>query len=369
MTHEITNLTDHEVQDAPNLLDQHPQKVPRPPKKTRLLFFILFSLFAVFLVVVSSVGLHVYTFLVIPPDQRAEERIMVIERGMTQRAIAEQLHQQGVISDKNLFMLMARWYHREQSLKAGEYKFTTSLLPLEVLRMLQEGRIYLHAVTIPEGYTIAQIADHLAELKYVNRDKFLQLAMQRETAARFQIDANTLEGYLFPETYSFPRNTSEEAIIQSMVNQFWQVMTPDLEQEIRQQGFTIHEIVTLASIIEKEAKVNTERELISAVYHNRLRIKMKLDSDPTVIYGLPDFNGNLTRKDLEQDTPYNTYTRRGLPPGPIANPGKASLLAAIHPADVKYLYFVARNDGTHEFSTTYADHLRAVRKYQLRRKN
>jgi UPF0755 protein len=160
---------------------------------------------------------------------------------------------------------------------------------------------------------------------------------------------------------------TEEEITRKMVKEFWQVMTPDLQEEIRRKGFTIHEIVTLASIIEKEAQVGEERELISAVYHNRLKIKMKLDSDPTVIYGLKNFDGNLTKEDLQKDTPYNTYRRRGLPPGPIANPGEASILAAIRPANVKYLYFVARNDGTHEFSESYQKHLRAVRKYQKRR--
>ena len=159
-----------------------------------------------------------------------------------------------------------------------------------------------------------------------------------------------------------------EEIIQKMVHEFWQVMTPDVQHEIKQRGFTIHEVVTLASIIEKEVRVGEERELISAVYNNRLRIKMKLDSDPTVIYGLQNFDGNLTKADLQKDTPYNTYKRRGLPPGPIANPGEASILAAIHPAEVKYLYFVSRNDGTHEFSNNYNDHLRAVRKYQRNRK-
>ena len=180
------------------------------------------------------------------------------------------------------------------------------------------------------------------------------------------IDARSLEGYLFPNTYYIHRGMQEREIIRKMVGEFWKIMTPELQQEIKQKKFSIHEIITLASIIEKEAQVAEERELISAVYNNRLKIKMKLDSDPTVIYGLKNFNGNLTKVDLQKDTPYNTYKRRGLPPGPIANPGKSSILAAIRPADVKYLYFVARNDGTHKFSTTYKEHQRAVREYQKR---
>jgi len=173
---------------------------------------------------------------------------------------------------------------------------------------------------------------------------------------------------LFPNTYYIHRGMEEKAIVQEMVNEFWQVVTPDLQEEIRQKGFTVHEIVTLASIVEKEARVPEERELISAVYHNRLKIKMKLDSDPTVIYGIDDFDGNLTKAHLQTETPYNTYKVRGLPPGPIANPGRPSIMAAIRPADVKYLYFVASHDGTHHFSTTYKEHLRAVREYQKNRK-
>ena len=242
------------------------------------------------------------------------------------------------------------------------------MLPTEVLEILQEGRILFRTATIPEGHTTFQIAELLDNLGFANRETFLQLAFDKQCVSELKIEADNLEGYLFPNTYNIHRGMNEKEIIWEMVEEFWQVMTPDLQEEIRQKGFTIHEIVTLASIIEKEAQVGEERELISAVYNNRLKIKMKLDSDPTVIYGLKNFNGNLTKADLQSESPYNTYRRRGLPPGPIANPGEASILAAIHPADVKYLYFVSRNDGTHEFSNSYREHIRAVRKYQKRRK-
>jgi UPF0755 protein len=362
---EQENLNNQDIQDLHDLQDL---TSPLQPKKKRRFFLVFLGVIALLLIPLSYAGLYAYTFLTVPPNPQAEERIVLIERGMILRSIAERLEQQRVITDKNLFMLLARFYHREKSVKAGEYRFTTAMLPVEVLLMLQDGKIYLHHATIPEGYTLAQIADHLETLGYAEKSAFLQLAANKEFIARLNIEADSLEGYLFPNTYSFPRGISATEIVQQMVNQFWQVMTPDRQQEIRQQGFTVHQIVTLASIVEKEAKAPAERELISAVYHNRLKINMKLDSDPTVIYGIQNFNGNLTRRDLEQDTPYNTYTRRGLPPGPIANPGAASILAAIHPAQVKYLYFVARNDGTHEFSTNYNDHLKAVRKYQSRKR-
>jgi len=336
--------------------------------KKRIVFIILTLIICGILGVLMYAGTYIYTFLKVPPDQRAEEMIVLIKRGMALRSVAETLEQVGVITDKDLFMILARYYRDGKSIKAGEYQFTTSMLPIDVLEMLQDGKIFFRTATIPEGYTSFQIAELLDELGYALKEEFLALAFNQELAAELDIDADNLEGYLFPNTYYIHRGMSTEEIVRKMVHEFWQVMTPDLQNEIKQKGFTIHEVATLASIIEKEARVGEERELISAVYNNRLRIKMKLDSDPTVIYGLQDFDGNLTKADLQQDTPYNTYTRRGLPPGPIANPGEASILAAIRPAEVKYLYFVSRNDGTHEFSTNYNDHLRAVRKYQRNRK-
>jgi UPF0755 protein len=320
--------------------------------------------FGIGLGIVGYVGFRVYIFLSTPPQQQAVEKIVVIDRGMSLHLVAERLKEHEVITDQNLFMILARFYQQGKSIKAGEYKLTTAMLPLEVLNVLQAGKILLRSVTIPEGYTAEQIADLLDHLGFAHKDTFLKLTFTRQLAAELKIEADNLEGYLFPNTYSISREMNEEAIIREMVTEFWQVITPDLLVEIRQKGFTVHEIVTLASIIEKEARVGNEREVISAVYHNRLKINMKLDSDPTVIYGIENFNGNLTKIDLQSNSPYNTYTHRGLPPGPIANPGKASILAAIHPANVKYLYFVARNDGTHEFSENYAAHLLAVRKYQ-----
>jgi UPF0755 protein len=336
--------------------------------KKRIIVIAAFLIFCVALGLIGYVAIHVYTFWSTPPDQHAVEKIVLVERGMSLRLIAERLEQDGVITDKDLFMILARFYRKGQSIKAGEYKFTTSMLPREVLEMLQEGKIFFRTATIPEGFTLFQIAELFDTLGFAEKEIFLRLAFDNQIASELHIEADNLEGYLFPNTYNIHRGMTEEEIIREMVEEFWQVMTPDVQEEIRQKGFTIHEIVTLASIIEKEAQVGEERELISAVYHNRLKIKMKLDSDPTVIYGLKNFNGNLTKADLQSDSPYNTYRRRGLPPGPIANPGEASILAAIHPADVKYLYFVSRNDGTHKFSNSYQDHIRAVRKYQKRRK-
>lgn len=318
---------------------------------------------------IGYAGFRVYNFLSVPPNQDAIEQIILIEPGTSLRLIVEQLHTASVISDKTLFMMFVRFSRNQKSIKAGEYKFTTSMRPTDVLTMLQDGKIMVHPITIPEGYTAVQIAELLETAGIATREQFLALAFDKQVAAELQVKADTLEGYLFPSTYYTNRGTTAKEMLRKMAHQFWQVMSPELQAEIERKGFTVHEIVTLASIIEKEAHAPEEREIISAVYHNRLKLKMKLDSDPSVIYGIKDFDGNLTRADLQTDTPYNTYMNRGLPPGPIANPGEKSLLAAMRPTDVKYLFFVARNDGTHEFSVTYRDHLKAVSTYQKHRQN
>ena len=337
---------------------------PAPPKKRPPFLWLTLLVFFGAVGVAGYIG---YMFLAVPPETLGTERIVLIPSGSSGRKIAEMLEAESVIRNKHLFMLLSRFYRSGKTMKAGEYQFTTAMLPTNVLKMLQDGKVYARSITIPEGYTARQIADALAERSFDNA-AFLAFVFNKQNAARFNILADSLEGYLFPSTYQITRETTAETLAQMMVEEFWKVMTPDLRQEIAQKGMTIHEVVTLASIVEEEAQVPEERELIAAVYRNRLRIGMKLDSDPTVIYGIPNFNGNLTRTDLQTDTPYNTYLRKGLPPGPIASPGKASILAAIRPANVKYLYFVAKNDGSHQFSTNYDDHKRAVRQFQRNRK-
>jgi len=182
------------------------------------------------------------------------------------------------------------------------------------------------------------------------------------------LGAETLEGYLFPDTYFFPKDVTVEKIISTMVLRFWSIFSPAWKERAKHYGLTVHQVVTLASIIEKETGAAFERPLISSVFHNRLRKKMRLESDPTVIYGIKNFDGNLTRKHLKTRTPYNTYAIRGLPVGPIANPGRASLEAALFPEKTSFIYFVSKKDTTHHFSTNLKEHNRAVRKYQLGRK-
>ncbi|MCK5392621.1 MAG: endolytic transglycosylase MltG, partial [Deltaproteobacteria bacterium] len=223
----------------------------------------------------------------------------------------------------------------------------------------------LYRVTIPEGLTVKEIAELLGKNGVVDEQEFI-LEIQNKELLRELLgkDAISFEGYLFPETYSYSRVPSSQELIRLMVNRFKTVYEPlkDLRDKV---NLTDKEVLTLASIIEKETGAAFERPMISAVFHNRLRIGMKLDSDPTVIYGMGErYAGNLRRRDLREVTEYNTYVIKGLPPGPIANPGKASILASLNPADVNYLYFVSKGDGTHHFSPNYREHQRAVFKYQ-----
>jgi UPF0755 protein len=227
--------------------------------------------------------------------------------------------------------------------------------------------VVLYRLTIPEGYTMLQIANLVDASGITGRDAFLTALSDRRLMAEQQIEADSYEGYLFPDTYFFPKGTTAEAIVATLVSGFRRVMTDQRLERARQLGMSIHEVVTLAAMIEKETGAAEERPVISSVFHNRLKQGMRLESDPTVIYGIDDFDGNITRKHLAEKTPYNTYRIKGLPAGPIANPGEAAIEAALHPADTDYFYFVARKDGTHQFSTNIRDHNRAVSKYQLNR--
>jgi len=239
---------------------------------------------------------------------------------------------------------------------------------LQLLAILEQGKIFCHKITIPEGYTIYQIADLLAAKGLAKRENFINLATDPNLAKELGIQAKTLEGYLFPDTYYFNKGLSEKVIIKTMVNRFYSLMKPEWKEQSHKLGLTFHQVITLASLIEKETSNKEEKPIISAVYHNRLKAGIRLQCDPTVIYCLKNFNGKLRKEDLLIDSPYNTYKRYGLPPGPIANPGLDSIQAALYPAKVGYQYFVSKNDGTHYFSYTLKEHNRAVLRYQKKRR-
>jgi UPF0755 protein len=271
----------------------------------------------------------------------------------------------GVVQDTGRFRLLARILGYDRRIQAGEYLFTSAMTPLEILQRLVRGKVRLYGLTIPEGLNLREIAALVADQGFGDQQGFLACAMSPEYAEESGIQAASLEGYLFPDTYSFPRGTDVDRIIQAMLDQFDAVFTPLWAAGEGQMNLSRHEVVTLASIIEKETGAPEERPRIASVFHNRLARGMRLQSDPTVIYDAKDYDGNLTRAHLDAPTPYNTYRIAGLPPGPIASPGRAALEAALFPEETDYLYFVARGDGTHHFSTTLEEHNRAVRRYQL----
>lgn len=316
-------------------------------------------------------GTAIATWLLTPlvPPSRSgtppEVRIVEIPEGASFRHVANLLEKERLITSRWGFLLLGRLTWSDRRVIPGEYALHASLRPRDILNKLRAGQVVLHPVTIPEGFTIAEIAGVLEQKGITNVKEFVRLARDPEfVAATIHRELPSLEGYLFPETYHVPRRTKASDVIALLVENMWQVWTPELRTRAQDIHLTVHQVLTLASVIEKETGTEEERELVSSVFHNRLKKGIPLQSDPTVIYGLSIFDGNLKRRDLDKLSPYNTYRVAGLPPGPIANPGAHSIKAALYPAPTSYLYFVSRNNGTHEFSSTLEEHNRAVEKYQ-----
>ena len=291
-------------------------------------------------------------------------KIVTIPDGSTFQQVAGMLKSEQLIRSRWAFLLLGRSHDSDRKIRPGEYELDGGMSPQDILNKLLSGRVVLHPVTIPEGYNLAQIAEVFAVQQVTDVQEFSKLVRDRTFIATLGIEADSLEGYLFPETYSFPRGAKAREVIKAMVDGLHHVWSADLQEQATRMKLSLHQVLTLASVIEKETGSKEERELIAAVFHNRLRKKIPLQSDPTVIYGLPAFDGNIHKRDLSVMSPYNTYRVQGLPPGPIASPGAHSLRAALFPAQATYLYFVSRNDGTHQFSSTLAEHNQAVEKYQ-----
>ena len=289
-----------------------------------------------------------------------------IPPGAGTRAIGDRLVAAGVIRDQVTYRAALWWSGQSRRLKAGEYRFDAPMTPAEVLGQIARGEVYVINVTFPEGLTIADMAKIFEAHGLGRASSFVGAARDTALVRAFDPAAHDLEGYLFPETYAVSRHTDAAALVRLMVQQFDRVMTPDLRAAARARGLAVRQLVTLASIVEKETANPDERPVVAAVYENRLRIGMGLQCDPTVIYALQlegKYRGSLHHDDLSFDSPYNTYRYPGLPPGPIASPGRTSLEAAAHPSSVDYLYFVSRRDGSHQFARSLAEHNRNVRKY------
>ncbi len=319
-----------------------------------------------FILVLGALALfYLQMYFQTPAAHEAEEQIVTIAAGASLRQIAVSLADNGLIRHRAMLIAYVKWWRPGPHLQAGEYALRASMAPAQIVERLREGKVRHYALTIPEGLTVREMAAIVAEQQFGDAQVIRELMSDAAFIASLNLDTPTLEGYLFPDTYHLPRSISEKALLTLMAETMQQNYTAETAARAEQLGLTQHEVLTLASLIEKEAQVDDERPLISAVYHNRLKRGMRLQCDPTVIYALGErYDGNIRKRDLRIDSPYNTYRYPGLPPGPIASAGRRSLEAAVNPASVDYLYFVATgSNGEHKFSRTLKEHNRAVQQY------
>jgi UPF0755 protein len=296
--------------------------------------------------------------LFVPPGQGSVVCDISFPSGSGIRKLANELKAGGVIRSSWHFVLMTRLRGDAHRLKAGEYRFSDGMTPDIILRKIVSGEVDFQKFTLPEGYSMYQAAELLEQQGYFRKEAFLEKCRDKALLLRLGLNEASAEGYLYPATYNLPRGESEEQLLEQMIGKFNTSYTA-----IKGEGtgqLSRHEIITLASIIEKEAVSAEEKPLISSVFHNRLRIGMPLQSDPTAVYGVRAFTGKVSKADIERPSPYNTYLNKGLPPGPIGNPGSDAIQAAMNPTETDCLYFVARQNGTHQFSRTLEEHNRAV---------
>lgn len=290
-----------------------------------------------------------------------------VPKGATFRQAVEILSKEGLMRNKKLFLFIGRVSGLDRKIKAGYYSIHGSMNPLSILRMLRKGQVIEYEIVIVEGDSLREIGEKLAEKGIIKKEDFIKLLSNKDFLSSYDIKASTFEGYLFPDTYKIPKGMEPKEAIGGMINRLREKYSDEFKIRASELGLSEREVLTLASIIEKEAKVDKERPLISAVYHNRLRKRIPLQADPTCIYGIKSFGEKITEKDLRKKTPYNTYIIKGLPPGPIASPGIKSITAALYPAKVPFIFFVSNNDGTHIFSVTPREHQIAVEMYRKKK--
>jgi UPF0755 protein len=326
-----------------------------------------FLVLLLFLILALAAGL-LFTFQSLSAPASHTSRMVTVEikSGMSTSKIAAALEEKHAIRSRLVFTLLAKFNGKSDKLKAGEYEIDAANDAATILARIAEGNSVLNYVTVPEGLTLAQIARLLAGKGISDEASLINAARNPKLLAAFQISGRDAEGYLMPETYSFRKDMSADEVLRRMTSLFFIRSKPLVEKYQANSKLNLHSIITLASIIEKEGAGPEEFGAISAVFHNRLRLNMPLQADPTVIYANPNYDGNIHKRDLSIDSPYNTYKYRGLPPGPIANPGLKAIEAAYAPRDADYLYFVAMGSGRgHYFSSTLEEHNKAVKKYIL----
>lgn len=290
-----------------------------------------------------------------------------VEPGSTATAVARRLEELGVLEDRRWLLLWLWWTDDAGSLHAGQYRFDAPRSVVEVAEVLTSGRVVLRAVTVPEGATRWQVARAIADAGFGSEEEALRATLAVDLIADLDPEADSLEGYLYPDTYLAPSSDGPREVVETMVDRFRALWNAARRRRARALGMSLREVVTLASLVEAETPKSWERPLVSAVFHNRLERGMRLQCDPTVLYAMRlegRLERSIRRSDLLLDSPYNTYAVAGLPAGPIGNPREASLDAALRPADVDFLYFVSRNDGSHAFTRTLREHNRMVNRYQ-----
>jgi UPF0755 protein len=290
-----------------------------------------------------------------------------IPKGATFREAVEIFSKEKLIRNKTLFLIIGRITGIDRKIRAGYYSIYRSMSLLDLLKALRKGQIIEYEIRVLEGDSLREIADKLSEKGIIQKEDFFNLSSNKVFLSSFDIDAPTFEGYLYPDTYKIPKGMDTEEAIGIMINRMRDKFSVEMIEQTEELGLTEREVLTLASIIEKEAVTDEERPLISAVYHNRLKKKIRLQADPTAIYGVKSSKEKITSNDLKRKSPYNTYTIKGLPPGPIASPSIKSITAALNPAKVMYIYFVSNNDGTHQFSVTMDEHQAAVQEYRKKK--
>lgn len=331
-------------------------------RRRKVFLFLLFLLLGI-------CAYAVFTYTSAMSYRSPKKTRFIVEKGQSAAKIAKNLEENSIISNNFVFLLYVRLTDQAQKLKPGEYEIPRNSSLKKVVAQIVSGRTIRYQITIPEGYTARQICEQFVKKELMTKKQCTDFVINPSLFLKNSDGIETLEGYLFPETYFFERSTTPKEMIQTLVNQFYKVIPPDALQKAKEKNLTLHEWVTLASLIEKETGFAEERPLIAGVFHNRLKKGMLLQTDPSVIYGIENFDGNLTRKHLQTDTPYNTYTRKGLPKGPIASPGKGALMAAIRPTATEAYYFVAKGGGKHYFSKTLGQHNLAVKYFILKTGN
>jgi UPF0755 protein len=325
---------------------------PRRTGRTAALAFLATALLSAFLLFDTQ------------PTGSWDGKLVLIPKGSPLPEVVGILRESGVLPHPQAFRALVLLTFSGRRLHYGEYAFPTPPSAFEAWRRLVRGDVIKYEVTVHPGANLFDVAELLEKNKLVTAETFLAAAASPAVLRRLGIPGESAEGYLFPESYIFVKPVTPEEILEFMVRQFRRKVPPDAEERAMSAGLSLHQVVTIASIVEKETGVAGEKPIVSAVIRNRLDLGMPLQMDPTVIYGVKRFDGTVTREDLRTVGPYNTYLNRGLPPGPIANPGQAALEAALAPSKAEYLYFVSNNDGSHTFSRTLPEHNRAVERFR-----